>query len=69
MQPTITGEIQSPMGIASVEFVDPREPVAVSFSIFSIFVVQKSSYCFLIDSFFSSLVYQFWFLYGNWLTK
>ncbi|KAK6779245.1 hypothetical protein RDI58_021429 [Solanum bulbocastanum] len=27
--PTITGEIQSPMGIASVEFVDPREPVAI----------------------------------------
>ncbi|XP_050213162.1 uracil phosphoribosyltransferase [Mercurialis annua] len=27
--PTITGEIQSPMGVASVEFVDPREPVAV----------------------------------------
>lgn len=29
-QPTVTGEIQSPMGVASVEFVDPREPVAVS---------------------------------------
>ncbi|XP_031256984.1 uracil phosphoribosyltransferase [Pistacia vera] len=27
--PTVTGEIQSPMGVASVEFVDPREPVAV----------------------------------------
>lgn len=27
--PTIAGEIQSPMGIASVEFVDPREPVAI----------------------------------------
>lgn len=27
--PIITGEIQSPMGVASVEFVDPREPVAV----------------------------------------
>ncbi|KAL8094170.1 uracil phosphoribosyltransferase-like [Apium graveolens] len=27
--PTVTGEIQSPMGIASVEFVDPREPVAI----------------------------------------
>lgn len=27
--PTITGEIQSPMGVASVEFVDPREPVAI----------------------------------------
>lgn len=27
--PTITGEIQSPMGVASVEFIDPREPVAV----------------------------------------
>lgn len=26
----ISGEIQSPMGIASVEFVNPREPVAVS---------------------------------------
>ncbi|KAG9453088.1 hypothetical protein H6P81_005992 [Aristolochia fimbriata] len=27
--PTITGEIQSPMGVATVEFIDPREPVAV----------------------------------------
>ncbi|XP_030531908.1 uracil phosphoribosyltransferase isoform X2 [Rhodamnia argentea] len=27
--PTIAGEIQSPMGIASVEFIDPREPVVV----------------------------------------
>jgi len=26
----VTGEIQSPMGVASVEFIDPREPVAVS---------------------------------------
>lgn len=30
LQPMISEEIQSPMGIASVEFVDPREPVAVS---------------------------------------
>ncbi|KAL5550267.1 hypothetical protein UlMin_000443 [Ulmus minor] len=27
--PTVTGEIQSPLGVASVEFIDPREPVAV----------------------------------------
>ncbi|KAH1256927.1 Uracil phosphoribosyltransferase [Glycine soja] len=27
--PTVSGEIQSPMGVASVEFIDPREPVAV----------------------------------------
>ncbi|KAG2690659.1 hypothetical protein I3760_09G198600 [Carya illinoinensis] len=27
--PTVNGEIQSPMGVASVEFIDPREPVAV----------------------------------------
>ncbi|KAG8647670.1 uracil phosphoribosyltransferase isoform X2 [Manihot esculenta] len=27
--PTINGQIQSPMGVASVEFIDPREPVAV----------------------------------------
>lgn len=27
--PTITGEIQSPMGVASVEFIDPREPVMI----------------------------------------
>ncbi|XP_016183779.1 uracil phosphoribosyltransferase [Arachis ipaensis] len=27
--PTVAGEIQSPMGVASVEFIDPREPVAV----------------------------------------
>ncbi|KAI7980269.1 Uracil phosphoribosyltransferase [Camellia lanceoleosa] len=24
-----TGEIQSPMGVASVEFIDPREPAAI----------------------------------------
>ena len=29
-QPTVVGEIQSPMGLASVEFIDPREPIAVS---------------------------------------
>ncbi|KAL5717252.1 uracil phosphoribosyltransferase [Ranunculus cassubicifolius] len=27
--PTVTGEIQSPMGVASVEFIDPREPVVI----------------------------------------
>ncbi|KAL1545547.1 uracil phosphoribosyltransferase [Salvia divinorum] len=27
--PTISGEIQSPMGATTVEFVDPREPIAV----------------------------------------
>ncbi|XP_057807997.1 uracil phosphoribosyltransferase isoform X2 [Salvia miltiorrhiza] len=27
--PTISGEIQSPMGPASVEFIDPREPIAI----------------------------------------
>ncbi|GKV05902.1 hypothetical protein SLEP1_g17852 [Rubroshorea leprosula] len=27
--PTVTGEIQTPMAIATVEFIDPREPVAV----------------------------------------
>ncbi|GMP50901.1 hypothetical protein CsSME_00017328 [Camellia sinensis var. sinensis] len=27
--PTITGEIRSPMGPASVEFIDPREPVVI----------------------------------------
>ncbi|PON90800.1 Phosphoribosyltransferase-like [Trema orientale] len=27
--PTVVGEIQTPMDIASVEFIDPREPVAV----------------------------------------
>ncbi|KAK6943609.1 hypothetical protein RJ641_024711 [Dillenia turbinata] len=27
--PTISGEIQSPMGVASVEFIDPRQPVAI----------------------------------------
>ncbi|KAK4478529.1 hypothetical protein RD792_014010 [Penstemon davidsonii] len=27
--PTITGDIQSPMGVASVEFIDPREPIAI----------------------------------------
>lgn len=42
-QPTVTGEIQSPMAIASVQFVDPREPLAVSFcSSFYIPVVSPS---------------------------
>ncbi|KAK9920583.1 hypothetical protein M0R45_029135 [Rubus argutus] len=27
--PTVSGEIQSPLGVASVEFIDPREPVSV----------------------------------------
>ncbi|KAG0448114.1 hypothetical protein HPP92_027995 [Vanilla planifolia] len=27
--PTISGEIHSPMGIATVEFIDPREPVMI----------------------------------------
>ncbi|KAJ8624234.1 hypothetical protein MRB53_032764 [Persea americana] len=27
--PTVIGEIQTPMGVASVEFIDPREPVAI----------------------------------------
>ncbi|XP_072968118.1 uracil phosphoribosyltransferase-like [Typha angustifolia] len=27
--PTITGEIQSPVGVATVEFIDPREPVMI----------------------------------------
>ncbi|EXB36718.1 Uracil phosphoribosyltransferase [Morus notabilis] len=27
--PTVVGEIQTPMDVASVEFIDPREPVAV----------------------------------------
>jgi len=30
LQPTLAGEIQTPMAVAEVEFVDPREPVAVS---------------------------------------
>lgn len=30
LQPLISGEIQSPMGVASVEFIDPREPIMVS---------------------------------------
>ncbi|KAL9303306.1 hypothetical protein ACSQ67_020569 [Phaseolus vulgaris] len=29
LDPTVSGEIQSPMAVASVEFIDPREPVAV----------------------------------------
>ncbi|CAJ1949425.1 unnamed protein product [Sphenostylis stenocarpa] len=28
--PTISGQIQSPMAVATVEFIDPREPVAAS---------------------------------------
>ncbi|KAK9154371.1 hypothetical protein Sjap_001851 [Stephania japonica] len=27
--PTVTGEIQTPLGVASVEFIDPREPVMI----------------------------------------
>ena len=34
-QPLIIGEIQSPMGVADVEFIDPREPVAVAILLFS----------------------------------
>jgi hypothetical protein len=30
LQPTITGEIETPVAVASVEFIDPREPVLVS---------------------------------------
>jgi len=30
LQPTITGEIETPIAVASVEFIDPREPVLVS---------------------------------------
>jgi hypothetical protein len=30
LQPTITGEIQTPVAVSSVEFIDPREPVLVS---------------------------------------
>jgi len=29
LQPTITGEIETPVAVASVEFIDPREPVLV----------------------------------------
>ncbi|KAH0454348.1 hypothetical protein IEQ34_016272 [Dendrobium chrysotoxum] len=29
LEPTISGEIQSPMGVATVEFIDPREPVMI----------------------------------------
>lgn len=27
--PTVAGEVQSPMGVAAVEFIDPREPVTI----------------------------------------
>jgi hypothetical protein len=30
LQPTITGEVETPVAVASVEFIDPREPVLVS---------------------------------------
>uniref|UniRef100_A0A161WXE4 uracil phosphoribosyltransferase n=1 Tax=Daucus carota subsp. sativus TaxID=79200 RepID=A0A161WXE4_DAUCS len=42
--PTVTGEIQSPMGVASVEFVDPREPVAACRCILTICVLIVISY-------------------------
>ncbi|KAL6609870.1 hypothetical protein ACP70R_039839 [Stipagrostis hirtigluma subsp. patula] len=29
LQPTITGEIETPVAVSSVEFIDPREPVLV----------------------------------------
>lgn len=41
LQPTISGEIQSPLGPATVEFIDPREPVAVSISIPYIMLYYK----------------------------
>lgn len=30
LQPTITGEIETPVAVSSVEFIDPREPVLVN---------------------------------------
>lgn len=35
-QPTVSGEIDSPMGAAAVEFIDPREPVAVWILLYSL---------------------------------
>lgn len=47
-KPTVVGEIMSPMGAASVEFIDPREPIAVCLSpktlffSLSFFLIPKS---------------------------
>lgn len=49
-QPIVTGEIQSPMGVASVEFVDPREPVAVRLFFF------PTPFCLLFNVYTSSLL-------------
>ncbi|KAH7514511.1 hypothetical protein FEM48_Zijuj11G0097100 [Ziziphus jujuba var. spinosa] len=37
---TVTGEIQSPMSVASVEFIDPREPVAVTTASFIVPILR-----------------------------
>lgn len=29
LQPVVNGEIQTPMGVATVEYVDPHEPIMV----------------------------------------
>lgn len=52
-QPTISGEIQSPMGVASVEFIDPREPVAVSYVNGMLFILYT-----IIVPLFMTLCYQ-----------
>ena len=31
----VTGEIHSPRGVSAIEFIDPREPVAVGILLFS----------------------------------
>ena len=36
MQPTVVGEIHTPMDVAKVEFTDPRELIAVSLISFSL---------------------------------
>jgi hypothetical protein len=37
LQPTITGEIETPVAVSSVEFIDPREPVMASLFLNTIF--------------------------------
>lgn len=44
LQPTITGEIQTPVAVSSVEFIDPREAVMVSLFLNTKYCVWFSVY-------------------------
>lgn len=43
------GEIQTPMDIAAVEFIDPREPVSVSLLVLFVLIALTSVYVAVLD--------------------